>query len=714
MNQLVVVMILLAAILVPGAAVVRLLALGFGSNPWLRFPLVVAAGVTSAAIPSGISVALGTGMRGFVILFACWSAALVVGALVHGRMRARVQPDPRAPDRPEPTGAIPRIALAACSLLSLATAWLSMVRGTSFQSDSSIHAAIIEKLVHLPGARFDEIGVVADGQPISSAILPVWHHLLGLAALPFEHPGIVAMWSAGAAVALLIPWASAALGWAATRTHAGAVLTAALSTAIVVVPWDGVPSTVNYLAYPGTVTIYVLIPALLAVLVESLLPMDARARRRVLGSLALLTLAVALLHLTYLYLIAIASLGMALVHVVLRPRELRRLLAPAAIVGGVSAVALAASLPFLTGDEQFNRGSDGSGGAIVRSQWFDILDGAGSAVKAEYFLEITGLALAGLLLSLLVLPVVRDRNVAGAMLAIGPLLALGAAARLDVVADLIAGLGSFPPIPRSYKVIPWVLSIVVLLDAADRRWTLTRSIRIGIGLLVTGAVAALSFTIPGRLGGADIPRDGIDPALPGWTFDAVLVVLLLQLVVAAIIRRRRRSTEPAQHASNARTSVSIVGVAGAGVLVLATVVLITGGLSSLDDRPSRILRAEGLFGGKAANDATLVALSSLSPGTVVFTGEGVALRMVAAAPVYVTHVSKTSFSNTQRRDEYRAIVEAGTSDEARLKYLDDHDVDIVLLPLSEDIRVALRRLLDDNPEWKRLRNGGDFVGWQRR
>jgi hypothetical protein len=697
-------LLLALVVLVPGWFATRLLALRVPSNPWLGVPLTVTAGIGSAAVPSTVSVLAGASMHWFVAMVLAWSVLVAVAATV---LRRRQPAATRL--------VVPRSARAACATLSLLGAAVTAIRGTSFQSDSAVHASIVEKLVRLPHARFDQLGVVDDGRPVDSAILPVWHHLLALAASPFDHPGIVALWSGGAAVALFLPWAGSALGWAVTRTHTGAVLAATLTFGLVLAPWEGIPAAAASLAYPGNVAIYVVLPVLLCALVECVVSdVTGPAARPMLRTVALATAVVALLHLTYLYHVALAGLGMALVLVVLRPDGLRRLLAPAAVVAVVAVVSVGASLPVLR-----HAGGFGTGNAhdvAVRAQWGDVLDGPGSAIAPGYFLEVGGLALLGMLVAPLLLPATRGRNVPGAMLVLGPLLVLGVGARSDMVAGAVSGLGSFPPIPRTYKVVPWVLAIVVLVDAMDRAWgrRLYRSVALAVGV-ACGAVATAAATwMPGALQGRDTPKGGIDPVLPGWTLDAVLAVLAVELVVmAALVTRRRRARGPevVDQIPSGDRSISL----GLTCTLLATVLAVgvAGAVDGLGGRPSRLMHAEGLFGTNVANDATLAALLDTEPGSHVFTNDGAALRMAAAAPVYVAHTKKRSFSTVERRDAYRQVVSVDQSDAARLAYLRKYDIDLVLLPLPDEIRDDLRRVLGSSDQWRTVSIGGDLAGWRR-
>jgi hypothetical protein len=718
MTQVTVATLLTLAVMVPGTAILRLLGLTRPSNPWVVVPSAAVCGIAWAAVPSAASVLIGTGFRGFAAMFCGWSALPVVLALVllsrSRRRGSEVRQDAtRSMHRP------PRLALLACGSLSLVAAALASVRGTSFRSDSAVHASIVEKLVNLPGARFDELGIVANGRPVDSAILPVWHHLLALAASPFEHPGIVALWSGGAAVALVVPWAGASLGWAATRTHAGAVLAAALTTGLVLAPWEGIPPTVAYLAYPGSVAIHLAIPLLLASLIESVAE-DPAARRSARWGIGVSTAVIALLHLTYLYHVALAAAGMALVMLVMRPGSARRLVWPAAIVGAVSAGALGASMPFLQGSEDFNRGARTGWHSAVEAQWGRVLEGASSAIEPGYFLEAGGLAIVGLLLAPLVIPATRARNVAGTMLVIGPLLALGIVARSDVLADAVAGLGSFPPIPRSYKVIPWVITIVVLCDALDRRWSpaAPRLFKVATGSVLTAAAVAIATAIPGHLKGRDTPKGGIDPPLPGWTFDVVLAVLAAQLLVLAslmFLRRRRHRSAPAttdERAHGAGTSLVSASMA-CGLVVIVGAVAVAGAMHGIEGRPARLMQAEGLFGTNVANEATLLAVEDAPPGSRVLTNDGAALRMAAAAPVYVAHTTKRSFSTRERGEDYRRVVYDDRSDQARLDYLDKYDIDVVLTPLPAEIRNDLARLLTPKSGWRTIETRGDFAGWRR-
>lgn len=710
--QLLIVVAFVLVLCVPGMLLARAGGLLVHANPWLQLPLAATAGVASAAVPSSISVIAGTGMAGFALLFLGWTGLVAIVAYLTRARRAASAARER----------IPRSAAAAVALLSLMSACIAGVRGTSYVSDSSVHASIIEKLVHLPGVRFDELGLVPDGRPVDSAILPAWHHLLALVSWPLEHAGIAAMWSAGAAVALFVPWAGAALGWAAVRSHAGASLAAALTTSLALVPWREIPQTAAYLAYPGNMTIYVVLPALLAVLVESL-GEETRARRAALRALALCVAVVALLHLTYLYYVALAGLGMALVLLVLRPASARRLLVPAGIVAGLSAAALAASIPFLSEAEAFNRGEDEDwGGERILKQWLAILDGRGNDIQPGYFLEAGGLALAGLLLAVLVVPLARGRHLGGVMLAVGPLLVLGTAARSDLVANFVSGLGSFPPIPRSYKVIPWVIVLVVLVSLLDR--ALQRRGRQGAaaplaGVAIALGAAALAIAIPGRLLGRDAPAARtIDPVLPGWVFDAVLVVLALQLAGWAVLRVVRPHA-----AADDAAATDIDGESRGGraatfaawtLLVVAALATTRGVIGAAGARPDRLTHAAGLFGTQAFPDAAVSALEALEPGSRVFSEEGAGLRMAAVAPIYLPHVRKQSFSSTERREAYLDVVFRDHSDEARLDYLDDNEIELVLLPLRPEIRTELTPLLARVDGWQPIRRDGVLIGWRRR
>lgn len=714
MTQLLVTCGILVVLLVPGALLRSLLPLRGMRNPWSAVPLSVACGVLAMFVPSTIAVVFGTGMRSFALLLAAWSAVLAAAAFVAWRRRRGV----RVPAI-DPANRTDVAASACIGLLSLLAGAIAAVRGTGFQSDSAVHASIIVKLVELPGVRFDDLGLVPEGRPVDSAILPVWHHLLALGAAPFENPGIVAMWSAGAVVALCIPWAGAMLGWAAVRTTTGALLGATLTTALVIVPWGTIPQGAALLGYPGNLVIYVLLPALFAVLVECLDEHRA-TRRAALVAVALLTFVVAVLHLTYLYHVAVAAAGMALVALVLAPRVARRLMLPGVVVAGIAGVTLAASLPFLAHAEQFNRAGDEEwGGERVLKQWLPILDGRGNDIDPGYFLEAGGIALVGLLLALFMLPLLRGRNLAGAMLAVGPLLLLGSFARMDVVANFVSGLGSFPPIPRSYKVIPWIAAWVVLAHLCDA-WLARRSSgreRLSIVVGVAGGllVALLASAVPGHLLGRDIPKGGVDPLVPGWVFDAALVVLGVQLVVLVVLGwRRRGSAVSTPGAIEPPAPTSAAGLAAALTLTgVMAAVSVVGIASAWGDRPDRFIHAEGLFGTPVATDAAFEALRELPPGSNVFADEGAGVRMVAAAPVYVTHVRKQSFSTTERREGYLDVVLRTRDDEDRTAYLDEHDVDLVLLPLRPEIRDDLRRILGPGSGWEQVTYRGRVVGWRR-
>lgn len=696
-------LLIIAAVMVPGLALGALLGLRGALGQHLQQAACVVLGLGWATIASAAVVLPGLARQLYLPL-------LMLPALVWCVVQVR---DRRRGANCETWRMRERSTLLVLGWALLVAAMTGMA-GAAFRGDGAFHAAIVEKLVHLPSPTPGDLSLFSDRQPMSSVLVPAWHHVLAGAATisGLDHPGLVAVWSAAGAVAALLVIAAGGVGRVVLGSDAGAVALALVTPLVLLADWWGQPPALQLsLGYPGNVVLFVVVPVLFALLAHlAVTPLARGPRTRSLAVVVAAMLTIGALHVTYAYYVALVGAAMLIASALVDRAAAKRLLLPGVAAAATLVFVLLAQLPILSDHREFGRGSDGSSGDLVRGLWSEQMAGGSFAVDPAW-VWMMGLPFATGLVLVLLAPLAARARLSVLLLVVVPALVLGAASRSGPVAELVSGLGSYTPMPRTHRVVPaaaaLVVAIVLIGDRLAARSGVVGRRRVQ---LAAGAAAAMSLaagtwvTTPSKMGRDHAAIDA--PLLPGWAFDALLLALAAAVLVVVIhaLRRSRAGVvdEAARAAARPLPAFAVAFVAV--FVVLGTGTWLWNLVGTVQrDRPSRILRASGLEVSPLVGVEGAELVRRLKPGSTVLVDPELSIRVAALAPVYITTTNKLLISNPKReRDAARFTSWPPTEGPpgARRGYIARHGIDAILLPAPERMTQNIEVFVAEHPQWQ--------------
>jgi hypothetical protein len=578
--------------------------------------------------------------------------------------------------------------------LALGVAALVGVYGASFKSDGLVHAAIIEKLRAFDSSTPGDLSLIGDGQPIASFIVPAWHYVLAFAVevTGVDYPGLVAVWSASGAAAWLMIMVVAASGVIVTRRNSAAVWTAVLATLVYFVGWfSEAPDIVSTIGYPGNVVYFVVLPILLAVIAwavgrtvrgedpESLLVMSV---------VAATTTSIAVLHVTYAYYVVIAGAGMLAVSACVARSAIGLLVRAGALSAGILALAVILQSRVLANHSEFARGTGGAAGETVRETWDGLLVSGSFAIRPEWLLAHGGMYALALVAAALIIPLTRGRALEAVLLIVVPTALYIGAMRSGPIAELVAGLGSFPPVSRTPRAIPAALALIVAMVAIDdvlvRRFRGAKGTRIRWITAMGGAVFIILVAPYGpsnRMG-----RDHVEALplfIPGWLVDVLLVVLLAQIVWLMWAGWRAREYGWGISSVEAEKPVGIIVSVSCIVMVaVATFAWLPDVRRAAGAREHTVLASSGI-------DPSYIRAREVRPGALVLAVPDDALRFAAVSPVYVAGTSKHRLQDAERTAKLKKYMDEDVSSAWRSDLLAQIGVDAVFLPIQSDYEARI-------------------------
>jgi len=585
-------------LLVPGGIFVR--AIG---RPHTFGVALAASFVWSLAALAG-ALALTFALDGTIETTLWLLAAFAVASLVPALARAPVSAEPGE-----------RTALAGVFAAGIAFAAAVWWTASTIYGDGLFHLGRVRKLETLDLTSLSVMNEFRDGGLHPGYAFPVWHSALALVARLADVDPATALLHLPAILTPLAVVLAYAAGAALFRSYGGGIATAAAQVGLLGFSRSGTGSF-DFLALPPTASRALIAPALLA-LVFSL---AAGGRRRQALSIAAASLALALVHPTYAFFVAVPLLGFLVARVVLATTRWREALRVAA---ALPAVLLPAGLYALwlkpIVDRTVSHEPDAAEQARALSHYagqLDVIDGM-LRLAPETISRGGAIAIAGLLaipIAALAAPKRWAAYVLGGSLAVFALLLVPWA--FDQLSDAVSvsqarRLAAFLPIPFAVAGAASVLGRYRLAGC----------------LAAFGAGALLQLAYPGEFSYFLVVGG---PAWPVWVAVGGAVAAL---VAGAIVRRGVPESPPIWTAAVALALVIPVGLAGVVYLK--------------QDDPDRFRLTPGL----------VQALRTEVPARdVVFSDLETSYRIEAYAPVYVSaappaHVADTKDNYPQKRRE---------------------------------------------------------------
>jgi hypothetical protein len=584
-------------LLLPGAIIVRAVGRPAALSAAVASSLAWSLGALFGAL--ALTFALDGSIETTLVLLGAVSAAALVPALLRA-------PVPLARTHVWGGGAV----LAAGVVFGGAVWWSA----SSIQGDALFHLGRVTKLASLDElSSIDVVNEFRDGDAHPGYAFPLWHAALAAIA---KLAGVDAATVVLHLPAILTPLAlllAYAAGAALFRSWGGGIAVAAAQVALLGFSRAGTGSF-NFLALPPTAARALLAPALLAIVFTFV---HEAKWRRLLG-LAAAALAIAAVHPTYTFFVAVPLAGFLVARVVLAPRHRRE---GVRIGAALLAILVPASLYALwlrplvekTASHEPDAAERARGLAHYAGQ-VDLVDGS-LRLAPEMISRGGAVAVAGLLAVPFAAFAGRRRWAAyalgGSLAVLGVLLAPPVFDRLSDAVSLSQSrrLAAFLPLPFA------------LAGAA----ALVGRLRIAGCLAAFGAGAALQLEYPGEFSYRLLVGG---PAWPVWT---ALVLAAAGLVVAAVVRRGLPEGAPVWTAAVALAFAAPLAAAGMDYLK--------------QDPPDRFALTPGLV------DALR---TRVPPRAVVFSDLATSYRVAAYAPVYVAaappaHVADTTGNHPYRR-----------------------------------------------------------------
>jgi hypothetical protein len=516
----------------------------------------------------------------------------------------------RAPVASEPSERKTLAGVAVAGSLFAGAVWWT---ANTIYGDGLFHLGRVRKLESLDLTSLSVVNEFRDGGLHPGYAFPVWHSACALIARLADVDPATALLHLPAILTPLAVVLAYAAGAALFRSPGAGVATAAAQVGLIGFSRSGTGSF-DFMAQPATVSRALIAPALLALVFSFV----GGGRRRQVLSIAAASLALALVHPTYAFFVAVPLLGFLVARAILATSRWRELLRVGATL---PAVLLPAGLfalwlkPIV--DETVSHRPDAAERARVIGHYgrqIDVIDGM-FRLAPELISRGGAIVVAGLLaipIAGLAAPKRWAAYVLGGSLAVlGLVLVPWAFDNLTDVVSVSQGrrLAAFIPIPFAIAGAASVLGRYRLAGC----------------LAAFGCGALLQLVYPGEHS-YFLVEGG-----PGWPVWVALGGAAIALVAGAIVRRSVPLGPPIWTAAVALALVAPVGLAGLAYLE--------------QDEPDRFRLTPGL----------IQALRTEVPARdVVFSDLETSYRIEGYAPVYVSaappaHVADTKDNYPQKR-----------------------------------------------------------------
>jgi hypothetical protein len=627
-------------LLVPGGIFVRAM-----SRPHTFGVTIAASFVWSLAALSGalaLTFAIDGTIKTTLWLLAGFAGVCLVPALL------------RAPVASEPSERKTLAAVAVAGSLFAGAVWWT---ANTIYGDGLFHLGRVRKLESLDLTSLSVVNEFRDGGLHPGYAFPVWHSACALIARLADVDPATALLHLPAILTPLAVVLAYAAGAALFRSPGAGVATAAAQVGLLGFSRSGTGSF-DFMALPATVSRALIAPALLALVFSFV----GGGRRRQVLSIAAASLALALVHPTYAFFVAVPLAGFLVARAILATNRWRELLRLAATL---PAVVLPAGLfalwlkPIV--DETVSHRPDAEERARAIAHYgrqLDVVDGM-LRLAPEQISRGGAIAVAGLLaipIAGLAAPKRWSAYVLGGSLAVlGLVLAPWAFDHLTDVVSVSQGrrLAAFIPIPFAIAGAASVLGRYQLAGC----------------LAAFGAGALLQLVYPGEFSYFLVVGG------PGWPVWVALGGALVALVAGAIIRRSIPLAPPIWTAAVALALVAPVGLAGFAYLE--------------QDEPDRFRLTPGL----------VHALRTKVPARdIVFSDLETSYRIEGYAPVYVSaappgHVAETKDNYPKkRRDAVIRFLNGGSVSIPRRFHADW----IVIANRRFDLKLDLPKAYEDS------------------
>jgi hypothetical protein len=567
----------------------------------------------------------------------------------------------RAPVTSEPSERKTLAGVAVAGSLFAGAVWWT---ANTIYGDGLFHLGRVRKLESLDLTSLSVVNEFRDGGLHPGYAFPVWHSACALISRLADVDPATALLHLPAILTPLAVVLAYAAGAALFRSPGGGVATAAAQVGLLGFSRSGTGSF-DFLALPATVSRALIAPALLALVFSFV----GGGRRRQVLSIAAASLALALVHPTYAFFVAVPLAGFLVARAILATNRWRELLRVAATL---PAVLLPAGLfalwlkPIV--DETVSHRPDAAERARAISHYgrqLDVIDGM-LRLAPELISRGGAIAVAGLLaipIAGLAAPKRWSAYVLGGSLAVLGLVLVPWS--FDYLSDVVSvsqsrRLAAFLPIPFAVAGAASVLGRYQFAGC----------------LAAFGAGALLQLVYPGEFS-YFLVQGG-----PGWAVWVALGGAVVALVAGAIIRRSVPLAPPIWTAAVALALVAPVGLAGFAYLK--------------QDEPDRFRLTPGL----------VHALRTKVPARdVVFSDLETSYRIEGYAPVYVSaappgHVAETKDNYPKkRRDAVIRFLNSGSVSIPRRFHADwivipnrRFDLKLDLPKAYEDSRFTLYRL----------------------
>jgi hypothetical protein len=589
-------------LLVPGGIFVRALGrpAAFGVALAASFVWSLAALAGALALTFALDGTIGTTLW----LLVGFAAAALVPALL------------RAPVVSEPTERRAIAGVAAVGTIFAGAVWWT---ANTIYGDALFHLGRIRKLETLDLTSLNVVDEFRDGGLHPGYAFPVWHSAVALVARLADVDPAVALQHLPAILTPLALVLAYAAGAALFRSFGGGIATAAAQAGLLGFSRSGTGSF-DFLGLPPTVARALITPALLA-LVFSL---SADGRRRGVLSIAAASLALALVHPTYAFFVAVPLVGFLAARVLLATRRWREAVR---IAAALPAVLLPAGLYALwlkpIVDKTVSHQPDAAKRAADIAHYAGQLDVIGGRLRLapETISRGGAIAVAGLLaipLAALAGPRRWAAYVLGGSLAVLGMVLFPWA--FDHLADAVSisqarRLAAFLPIPFA------VAGAAAFLGR----------LRLAGCLAAFGAGGLLQLVYPGEFSYFLVVGG------PSWPVWVALAGAAAGLVAAAVVRRGLLEAAPLWTTAVALSLVAPVALAGVAYLK--------------QDDPDRFRLTPGLVHALR---------TEVPPRDVVFSDLETSYRIEGYAPVYVAaappaHVADTKENRPKQRR--RAVID---------------------------------------------------------
>lgn len=724
-------------LLAPGAAVLSLLRADARLVPQLRPPAAVALGVlVLAAITAGTLAlhqpAAVAGSTSLVVTALLWlavarrdrldaaataaddlgSSALGWGAALRGSAARFVAGDWL---RSTPWGTW---------VVAVAGGGFALATGFFTWNDSLYHVGQAHKLLRLAHPTFDNTLQFPDGSAHPGYLVPVWEEMLALTAWLGHTDPMIAGWVLPLLTVTIAALATCGLAVVLTRSHAVSTPVAAGWVAVQLLAMAPFPDSIHNAMHPGVIALDIIIPTVLGCILLALWSDGAGTPEappapdvagapggRVTRAAAVAvagTLAIALLHVSYLVLLALGILGYVVGFALCWPwrrQVVRRHVAVLGAVAVTAAIGGGALLPGLSQLDSFGRDAQAELSAQDSDLYFkkngvelDALlrgDKQHFHLRNDHLVKPGGLALLSLYGAVIAALLGWRRRWPGAWLLAGStLVVLGIALTNRVFPPFVHAV-SLDQARRIAGALPLPIGLglgaFAISDAAMRLWRRgSIAVRAAAVVIVvgTGVVATTIATrvdpLIGYAGKQILPPRAVFVVLEllGLALIAGIVALVVRLAGRESRRARPRTAWP---------TVSSPFAASA----LATLIVLVAATPTWD-RASSVFdmsRLDGVRTFQRAGELRLFAprvasqLRKLPVGSVVLADPRSrdSYYAMSLAPVYVVssvprHTASTKANRVpQRFAEAVKFYETDTPRDARLHVLLDNDVDAVII-----------------------------------